>query len=206
MRARAFGTLAAWLAATGLAVAVSWYGLRPVLHTAVPDPAIPLSAEQLRRLSPAAAPPAAAIPTPTSGPSPSPRTSRPPADPPRTPSRTPPVPTAPGPPPPVSIPYSPPPASSHVVYGWTVVVNPDGTMVYLRTFETLGGEVAAKVSVGSARLVSATPREYYTFRVEQPSASRLVVQFWTATGKMSTVDVMWWDGGPWYQITEQSWL
>ena len=107
----------------------------------------------------------------------------------------PPVPPTPAP----TTEVEPPPP---VVDGWTVVTEIDGIVTYLRTFVALGGTVAARVRPGIAALVSATPRAGFTFRAQNPGPERLVVQFWTDS-QMSTVDVMWFDGAPWFHITEQ---
>jgi hypothetical protein len=98
-------------------------------------------------------------------------------------------------------PSAPPTSPGRVVDGWTVLTETDGSLTYLRTFASLGGDAAVKVRVGRATLVSATPRPGYTVIVLQPALSRVVVQFVAGT-RMSIVDAMWWNNAPWGEVTE----
>jgi hypothetical protein len=185
MPARALGTLIAWLAATGLGITVSWYGLRPVLDTAVPDRATPLSAADLRNLAP--------VPVATPPPLPSGPASSGPAS--SGPASSGPSPASSKPP----LARSSPPA--RVVDGWTVITESDGSTSYLRTLQSIGGDAAVRVRPGTASLVSATPRPGYTVTVLQPAPTRVVVQFVRQT-RMSTVDALWWDDHPFAQVSE----
>ena len=181
----------AWLAATTLGVAMAWVGLRPVLDTAVPDRAAPLSAADVRRLAvpstPALRVPGGAVgpsgrPAGSGGPSGSATASpgRPSASKARSASATSPAPT--------------------VVDGWTVTTQSDGTVSYLRSFQVPGGSTVVRVVPGRVYLVSATPNPAYSVQTSQEDPTRLVVQF-TATGRYDIVDAMWWNSAPNAQVS-----
>jgi len=71
-------TVAAWCACTALSIGVSWFALRPVLGTAVPDRTAPLTASELRQLAPMTVPVSPPPASPSSRPaSPRPSTAAP---------------------------------------------------------------------------------------------------------------------------------
>ena len=182
MRTRgAIVTTTAWLVATGLGIAVSWLGLRSVLDTAVPDRSVPLSAADLRHLSPSMSPPPASpTPSPTAAP-----------------SATGPSPSYASSPPRQTASPSPRPT---IIDGWTVVSEGGGT-AYLRSFRTNGGDAAIKMVPGKVSLVSATPKPGFQVATDQNQPERLLVRF-IAGNRVSTIDALWWQDHPTAQVTE----
>jgi hypothetical protein len=189
------GGMVAWLLATVLGAATVWVGLRPVLETALPDRGIPLSASDLRRLSPSPIAPARpeATQAVTESPTPAPssaaqRTSQPPSPTP-TAGRS----SAPTP--------SPPPAAPKqtTVNGWTATET-GGQVTYVRSFKVDGGQAVIQIRNQVVSLVSATPAGGFTTDVAQPSPERLVVRF-TGTGQAFTIDALWFNNGPYAEVT-----
>lgn len=190
------GGAVAWVLATVLGAATVWVGLRPVLNTALPDRAIPLSASDLRRLSPAPAPPAPTLVpsptpsvTPSSSPSPSPAraTSAAPSP---TPGRS----SAP------TRETAPAAPKQTVVNGWTATEN-NGKIAYVRSFKVDGGQAVIQIVDQVVSLVSATPATGFATDTAQPSPERLVVRF-TGGGRAYTIDALWFNNGPFHEVTE----
>lgn len=92
------------------------------------------------------------------------------------------------------------PPTERTVHGWTVTTDPDGGRSWTRRFQVTGGSAVVRVVPGAVTLVSATPVAGYTVQTTQQGADRLVVQF-VGTGRSQTVDAMWWQGGPYAQVT-----
>ncbi|MDI1462323.1 hypothetical protein QEZ54_15240 [Catellatospora sp. KI3] len=194
---RAVLYVSGWAAATAVAATVVWIGLRPVLAAAVPEP-VPLSLDSVR--SPAVAPTRPVVPpAPSRTPSPQPSASSASS-----------VPSAPatGPSPsrrpggPAPTPH-PKPSPYETVEGWQVVPERDGSVSYLRSFATAGGDAVVRIAAGTVHLVSATPRGTYRVAVSQTEDNRLVVQFYD-TGRQFIVDTMWWQEKPWAQVSDVS--
>lgn len=189
--------VAAWAAATVVAVAGSWVGLQPVLAAASPQLPARLSAAQLRDAAPVTS-----APTATTGPSaeglapvpgapspPPPSPSRPP-----TPS-PPPAPPSPAPPPPSPGPPFPElPASSE----WEPQERRD---TYERTFVLRGGEVEIRASPGRVEVISHTANPGYEYSVTRWSRTSVIVTFQSADESTSRLWVMW-RNGPYAEITE----
>jgi hypothetical protein len=166
-----------------------WVGLRPVLDTAVPDRAVPLSAADLRHL---ATPSAAPIPTP-SLPVRNPSTAGSPSPAPRRSTSA----SALGSGSARVKPGSPSPAT---VDGWTVTTQADGTPSYLRNFQVPGGTTVIRMVPGKVSLVSATPNPDYTVQTTQNAPDRLVVEF-LRSGTSDIVDAIWWNDAPFAQVS-----
>ncbi|MBV1850371.1 hypothetical protein [Catellatospora tritici] len=190
---RAVLYVSGWAAATAVAATVVWIGLRPVLAAAVPEP-VPLSLESVR--SPAVAPSRPVVPpAPSRTPSPQPSASSVPSAAPSTgpsPSRRPPAATP-----------NPKPSPYETVEGWQVVPEKDGSVSYLRSFATSGGDAVIRIAAETVHLVSATPRGTYQVAVSQTEDNRLVVQFYD-TGRQFIIDTMWWQEKPWAQVSDVS--
>ncbi|GAB7050611.1 hypothetical protein [Catenuloplanes indicus] len=190
------GGAMAWVLATVLGAVTVWVGLRPVLNTALPDRAIPLSASDLRRLSPAPAPPVVT-------PSPSPTLSVTPSSSPSPPavreSAAAPVPTAAR----SSAPTreaGPAAPKQSVVNGWTATET-NGKVTYVRSFKVDGGQAVIQIVDQVVSLVSATPATGFATDTAQPSPERLVVRF-TGGGRAYTIDALWFNNGPFHEVTE----
>jgi hypothetical protein len=165
-------TVTVWAAATGAAIGVTWFGIRPVLDAAVPDRLVGFPAE-----APNAQ--AAATPPPVPGTIPS--------SPPRSPSRT-------GSRPPGS--SSPSAGRLTTVDGWNLV---NGG--YVRSFELVGGDATVRAANGAVELVSATPRPGFVLTLLPGGDDHLVLNF-TAALHISTLDVAWRNGAPVAQVGE----
>ena len=184
----------AWLAATTLAVGVAWVGLRPVLDTAVPDRAAPLSAADVRHLAvpSVSAEPRPSMPTASGSRSASGPSGQNSAG---SPSGSGKASASPG--------RSTATASSSpatVVDGWTVTTQPDGSVSYLRSFQVPGGSTVIRMVPGRVYLVSATPNPAYSVQSSESDPTRLVVEF-IATGRYDVVDAMWWNDHPYAQVS-----
>lgn len=192
------GGTVAWVMATVLGAVTVWVGLRPVLNTALPDRAIPLTASDLRRLSPAPAPPVV-----TSAPEVSPSVTASPTS--VAPSATVPGTVTPAPSrPPVrsSAPTAgrPPTAPKQTtVNGWTAT-DSGGKVTYVRSFKIDGGQAVVQIVDQLVTLVSATPATGFATDTAQPSPERLVVRF-TGNGRAHTIDAMWFNDGPYAEVT-----
>ncbi|MDP9797169.1 hypothetical protein J2S43_005681 [Catenuloplanes nepalensis] len=190
------GGAVAWVLATVLGAVTVWVGLRPVLNTALPDRAIPLSASDLRRLSPAPVPPVSTLPS-ESTPSvtPSAPASTPAADPPvPTPSRTAARSSAP------TEQQAAPAPKQTVVNGW-IATEVDGKVTYVRSFKVDGGQAVIQIVDQVVSLESATPATGFAADTAQPSPERLVVRF-TGGGRAYTIDALWFNNGPFHEVTE----
>ncbi len=192
------GGMLAWLLATVLGAVTVWVGLRPVLETAVPDRGIPLSASDLRRLSPSPiAPGVPAAPevtqTVTESPTPAPTSSAPRTSAPPTPSPSESRGSAPTPTQAQSAP------KQTTVNGWTAT-DTGGKITYVRSFKVDGGQAVIQIQDQVVSLVSATPATGFTTDVAQPSPVRLVVRF-TGSGQAFTIDALWFNDGPYAEVT-----
>ncbi|MDR7324877.1 MULTISPECIES: DNA mismatch repair protein MutL [Catenuloplanes] len=190
------GGAVAWVLATVLGAVTMWVGLRPVLNTALPDRAIPLSASDLRRLSPAPVPPVGTLaPEPTRSVTPSATPSSPVAEPPvPSPSRTASRSSAP------TAEAAPAAPKQTVVNGWTATET-GGKVTYVRSFKVDGGQAVIQIVDRVVSLVSATPATGFAADTAQPSPERLVVRF-TGAGRAYTIDALWFNNGPFHEVTE----
>lgn len=170
--------VAAWAAATAVAVAGSWVGLQPVLAATAPDLPTRLSAAQLHDLVPEPSPSPSPSPTPPPSPSPSPSPPPPPPD----------DPPSPGPL------YPEVPSSD-----WEKVKGTERT--FERTFALRGGEVTVRVNPREARVVGKTPNPGYEHRVRTLSRNSVMVEFQSADEDKSVVWIMW-RNGPYAEVTE----
>jgi len=160
---RAVKFVAVWMAATGLAIGVSWFGVRPVLDAAVPDR---LMAFPVARPVPPPSPSTGAIPTGSPSARGGPRAH----------------PSAPASPTGTGGTVQPPAAPD----GWTAL----GNGRYLRSFRLVGGDATVRAGPGVVDLISATPRAGYAMTVVPTRADRAVVNF-TGGPQSSTLDVSW---------------
>lgn len=193
------GGTVAWVLATVLGAVTVWVGLRPVLNTALPDRAIPLTASDLRRLSPAPVSPVITltpepIPTVTESPTPSPTPSPSGAAESPTPGRTAGRSSAP------TAEQAPAAPKQTTVNGWTVT-DSGGKITYVRSFKLDGGQAVIQIVDRVVSLVSATPATGFAMDAAQPSPERLVVRF-TGGGRAYTIDALWFNDGPYAEITE----
>jgi hypothetical protein len=185
--------IATWAVATGVGIGVSWFGVRPVLDTAVPERLIafpdagphktPLAQTPAGRLPEstesgtrsAGSPPVAPV---SGSPQPIPRPASQPASPAASPDVT-----------------TPPPAPPSTE--WT----PTAARGYTRTFRMVGGRATVRAGNGSVELVSATPRPGYVMAVTPVGDSPLVVTFTNVT-RTSKLEVFWVDDKPAATVTE----
>ena len=84
--------------------------------------------------------------------------------------------------------------------GWTVTTEADGSVSYLRSFQTPGGLAVIRMVPGLVSLVSATPSTGYTVTTTQDGDVRLVIQF-TASQTSDIVDAIWWNDAPYAQVS-----
>ncbi|MFI9005617.1 hypothetical protein ACIGNX_00100 [Actinosynnema sp. NPDC053489] len=172
---------AAWSAATAVAVALSWLGIRFVLDAGVPE----------RPLVVAGPTQSSAVVRTTTTTTPAPTTTTTAVT---TVDRT----TTTVPPTTTTTPAPPPPSEMPSENGtWT---ERDGRPVYLRSFTLRGGVAAVSFSAGDMEPISATPRQGFAATVEQP-ADAVVVEF-TGGGHRSRLEASWVGGGPQWRIVE----
>lgn len=184
--------VAAWAAATVVAVAGSWVGLQPVLAAASPQLPARLSAAQLRDAAPVTSAPTATAEPSAEGLAPVPAA---PSPPPPSPSH-PPTPSPPPAPPPPSPgpPFPELPASSE----WEPQ---ERRNTYERTFVLRGGEVEVRASPGRVEVISHTANPGYEYSVTRWSRTSVIVTFQSADESTSRLWVMW-RNGPYAEITE----
>lgn len=82
--------------------------------------------------------------------------------------------------------------------GWQLI---DGAFV--QSFELEGGKATVRIAGGRVRLVSSQPSNGYTITPRQPSADRLVLEFFNGTHYF-VLDAMWWENRPYVKITQVS--
>jgi hypothetical protein len=75
--------------------------------------------------------------------------------------------------------------------------------VFTQTFTLEGGTATVRISDGRVSLVSAEARNGYTATPRQPSAQRLVVEFFDGT-HFFVLDAMWWENRPYATVTQVS--
>jgi hypothetical protein len=172
--------IAAWLASTAVAVALSWLGVRSVLDAGVQQRPQVVTGQTLVTSS---------ISTTTTTV-------------PKTTTATPPSTTGSSTPPPSTTSSTPtsssPPARLASTEGsWT---EENGKQVYIRSFQLDGGEAAVRFSADSVQTISATPRQGFAVSVQQPAGTSLVVEFQNSAEK-SKLEANWQDGPRW-KITE----
>jgi len=174
--------IAAWLASTAVAVALSWLGVRSVLEAGVQQRPQVVTGQTLVTSSVTTATtttttPKSTTPTPPSsaGSSSSVTTTT-------TSSST---------------SASPPARLASTEGSWT---EENGKQVYIRSFQLDGGEVAVRFGADAVQTISATPRQGFAVSVQQPTATTLVVEFQSPTEK-SKLEANWQDGPRW-KITE----
>lgn len=170
--------LAAWSAATAVATALSWLGVRSVLDAGVPQPPMVVAGPAQQQASTIVA--ATTTPTTTTtaapAPPPEPTTSTTTTTTVAAPTRTTP----------------PPPADG----AWT---EDDGKPAYVRSFQLAGGEAAVRFSPDGTEPISATPRQGFAVSVRQPDGS-LIVEF-QGSNRRSRLEASW-QGGPHWKIVE----
>jgi hypothetical protein len=172
-RWNAVRTVTVWALATGAAIGVTWFGIRPVLDAAVPDRLVAFPAD-----APGA--PTAAAPSstpPETAPAPSGRASA------RVSSR----------PAPSGSATAAPPTT---VDGWTLIAGE-----YVRSFQLVGGDATVRAAHGVIELVSATPRPGFVLTLVPSGDDRLVLNF-TGGLHISTLDVAWRNGIPVGEVGE----
>jgi hypothetical protein len=173
--------IAAWLASTAVAVALSWLGVRSVLDAGVQQRPQVVTGQTLVASS--------ATPTATTTTT-APRSSA------STPSSTPSSASS-SVAPSSSTSVSPPARLASTEGSWT---EENGKQVYIRSFQLDGGEVAVRFGSDSVQTISATPRQGFAVSVQQPSGTSLVVEFQSSAEK-SKLEANWTDGPRW-KITE----
>ncbi|WP_139307386.1 DNA mismatch repair protein MutL [Micromonospora pattaloongensis] len=188
---RGLGGVTVWAAATAASAGLVWFGLTPVLDTAVPDRVQTVSEAELHDAldagGAAGSTPTPAPPTPTA-------TARP------APSREPgptPASTTPGGRAPHRVDAAPP----STVDGWTIVEEADGSTSYLRRFEVEGGQTTIRMVPGRVELVAATPRPGFSVATTQNEPQRLLVRF-LAPNRAFLIDAIWWDGRPFAEVSQ----
>ena len=168
---------AGWLAATVASIGVAYLALHPLLATAVPD--------EVAGLPQTGSVPVASLgtgATPSAVPSASASVSATPLTPSRPATAT-------------------PRPSTTVQDGWTVTTEAGGAKTYLRSFRAQGGDTVIRIASEQVSLVTATPRNGYRVEPQQTRPDRLVVYF-VGVEHASIVDVMWWQGAPYAEVTE----
>jgi hypothetical protein len=82
--------------------------------------------------------------------------------------------------------------------GWAF----DGT-AFTRTFDVIGGTATIRIVNQKVELVSAAPKNGYTYSVlPQDTPQRLVVRFDRPGGPASIIDAMWWLERPYAEVSE----
>ncbi len=173
--------IAAWLASTAVAVALSWLGVRSVLDAGVQQRPQVVTGQTLVASS---ATPSATTTTTTPKPTASTSSSAPSTSS-STSSTT------------SSTSASPPARLASTEGSW---VEENGKQVYIRSFQLDGGEVAVRFASDSVQTISATPRQGFAVSVQQPAGTTLVVEF-TSPAEKSKLEANWQDGPRW-KITE----
>jgi hypothetical protein len=74
---------------------------------------------------------------------------------------------------------------------------------FTQTFTLAGGSATVRITGGRAELVSSQAANGYRITPRQPSAGRLVVEFFDGT-HFFVLDVMWWEDKPYAKITQVS--
>lgn len=169
--------IAAWLASTAVAVALSWLGVRSVLDAGV---------QHRPQVVTGQTPVTSSITTTTTTQS---TTTTPPFT---TSSSTPSSASSS-----TSTSSSPPARLASTEGSWT---EENGKQVYIRSFQLDGGEVAVRFAADSVQTISATPRQGFAVSVQQPTGTSLVVEFQSSAEK-SKLEANWQEGPRW-KITE----
>ena len=92
----------------------------------------------------------------------------------------------------------PPSPSASFYEGWAF----DGT-AFTRTFDVIGGTAMIRIVNQKVELVSAAPKNGYTYSVlPQDTPQRLVVRFDRPGGPASIIDAMWWLERPYAEVSE----
>ncbi|WNV88617.1 hypothetical protein [Umezawaea sp. Da 62-37] len=177
--------IAAWLASTAVAVALSWLGVRSVLDAGVQQRPQVVTG---RTLETSSATTTATTTRPSSPPPPSSATSTPSAGSNSSAAST----TSSS-----STTPSTPARLASTEGSWS---EENGKQVYIRSFQLDGGEVAVRFAADSVQTISATPRQGFAVSVQQPAGTSLVVEFQNPTEK-SKLEANWQDGPRW-KITE----
>ncbi|WP_329790482.1 hypothetical protein V1227_00930 [Lentzea sp. DG1S-22] len=181
---RSVGYLVAWAVVTAVAVGLSWFGIRSVMEpapVAVVDPTPGSAVLPMPTIT------SLAVPVPEPGPSA--------GVPPVTPTSTrPPAVSSSVPVPPRTTDARPTPAQ--LPEGeWQA----DGS--YVHAFHLRGGDVVVRYRPSGVEALSATPADGWSVAVEQPGGP-LVVNFRTASGRLSRLEATWNDG-PRAKVVEQ---
>jgi hypothetical protein len=173
--------IAAWLASTAVAVALSWLGVRSVLEAGVQQRPQVVTGQTLVTSSVTTTTTTTSVKPTTPAPSSSAGSSSSVST---TTSSS-------------STSASPPARLASTEGSWT---EENGKQVYIRSFQLDGGEVAVRFGADSVQTISATPRQGFAVSVQQPTGTTLVVEFQSPTEK-SKLEANWQDGPRW-KITE----
>lgn len=159
--------IAAWLASTAVAVALSWLGVRSVLDAGVQQRPQVVTGQTLVTSSV----------TPTTTTAKPKTTTTPPSSSQSSTSTT----------------ATTPARLASTEGSW---VEENGKQVYIRSFQLDGGEVAVHFASDGVQTISATPRQGFAVSVQEPSDTSLVVEFQSPAEK-SKLEANWQDGPRW---------